>query len=79
MPGTAHVLKSEPNGSTIRAVWQVLDPARWRRVGAKRRHKPEARGNEVTGHGVAVEQRGIGDGSSEGSRPVTAGYHEGTG
>ena len=79
MPGTAHVLKSEPNGSIIMSIWQVLDPARYRRVGAKRRHEPKARGNEVSGHGVAVEQRRIGDGASEGSRPAAAGYREGTG
>jgi|GEM_PF-4242813 len=53
VPGTAHVLGNELNSSTIKAVWQVLGPARWRRVGAKRRHEPKARGNEVTGHGVA--------------------------
>jgi len=29
--------------------------------------------------GVAVVQRGTGDGASEGSRPAKAGYREGTG
>jgi len=41
--------------------------------------RAKARVNEVSGHGVAVEQRGIGDGASEGSRPAAAGYREGTG
>ncbi len=31
VPGTAHVLKSEPSISDGYGAWQVLDPARWRR------------------------------------------------
>ncbi|MCP4684975.1 MAG: hypothetical protein GY867_05935 [bacterium] len=66
VPGTAYVLKGE-------AMISVFGSQ------GKSQIQPGGGGSEMRSHGIAVRQRGTGDGASEGSRPAKAGYCEGTG
>ena len=60
MPGTAHVLKGEPMISVYGSQ-------------GKSQTQPGGGGSKTRSHGIAVWQRGTGDGASEGSRPAEAG------